>query len=141
MSKFATKYDHEHTLTRVDGDSLAKAEFADECDIRTIIQRHSLAPTAVPTYVDMTLFGDGLQDVLEFSRHVAGVFDSLPVAAREFFNFDPEKAVAFLSDDSNRDKAIELGLIPPSEPVFPRGNEDDSTPTPAPATPSTVNKE
>lgn len=113
-SKFRTIFDHPRAVTVVEGDSLARAEFADECDIRNIIARHSLAPSTPPRYLDLTLFGDGLQETLEFARYIAGEFDALPLAARQFFDYDPDKLVSFLADDGNRDKAIELGLLPPT---------------------------
>lgn len=127
--KFRTVFDHPRAVTEIVGDSLTRAEFAEDCDIRNIIARHSLAPTTPPRYLDLTLFGDGLQSTLEFARYIAGEFDALPLAARQFFDYDPDKLVTFLADDGNRDKAVELGLLPPSA-------------KPAtPATPATTDKE
>lgn len=116
MSKFRTIFSHPRCPTIIEGDSLARSEFADDCDLRTIIQRHSMQPPSEPRYLDLTLLGDGLHDVLEFSRYVASEFDALPLPAREYFDYDPSRLVEFVSDDSNRDKAVELGLLPPPPP-------------------------
>ena len=39
-------------------------------------------------------------------------FDSLPAHIREEFRNDPQRLMDFVADGKNRDKAIELGLIP-----------------------------
>lgn len=124
MSKFATKFNHSQSALRLSRVSRCRSEFASDCDIRTIIKRHSMLPPCEPRYIDCTVIPDGVQGVLEFARRVAADFDSLPQPARERFNYDSSALVAFLLDEGNRDEAVRLGLIAP-------------TPTPAP-TPTEV---
>lgn len=91
-----------------------RSEFRDDCDIRNIIKRHSLAPTSAPLYLDLTGLPDGVQGTLELARRVASGFDSLPLKARQYFNYDVEKLSQFLLDPNNKSMAAELGLLPPT---------------------------
>lgn len=60
-------------------------------------------------------------------------FMSLPSHIRKEFKNDPGQLIEFLSDNNNRKKAIELGIIPPPEPVQP---EPVSEPVPDPVVPA-----
>lgn len=78
-------------------------------------------------------YGDftGVEDYhtnLERIRKADESFMTLPAKIRKEFDNDPGKLLAFLSDESNREKAIELGILekpapvtvepePPAEPV------------------------
>lgn len=43
-------------------------------------------------------------------------FEALPAAVRREFHNDPQEMVAFVQEESNRDRAVELGLIDPAPP-------------------------
>lgn len=113
-TKFQFRFCHAPVRFRSALPSRTRSEFRADCDIRNIIMRHSMAPSVAPAYVDMTVLPDGVQGILEFARTVAADFDSLPLKARERFNYDSSALVAFLMDEGNRDEAIKLGLLPAS---------------------------
>lgn len=113
MSKYFTKYSHKAVSFCSSRPSLVRSEFRDDCDIRRIIERHSIVPPVRYEYVDTTLLDGGMQGLLEFARQVAADFDALPAKARERFNYDSEAFVSFLANPSNRQEAISLGLIAP----------------------------
>lgn len=78
--------------------SLVKVQFADECDISLIVKRFvrtgELPNLAVKTplkIADATMLPEDFQALQE--QHVAAVrlFESEPLALREFFNHDPAK--------------------------------------------------
>lgn len=114
-SKFQTRFDHRPVRLSSKLPSRVRSEFRDECDIRNIIARHSILPSVAPAFVDMTLIpAEGPQGILEFARRVAADFDSLPLKARQRFNYDSEALVSFLLDGNNRDEAVSLGLVAPA---------------------------
>lgn len=41
------------------------------------------------------------------------MFESVPSNIRKEFDNDPGKFLAFVGDEANRDRAVELGLVPP----------------------------
>lgn len=94
----------------------------DECDINTIVRRFGLTGqlpdnARAPQYIDFEGvfdFQTAMNAVLEAER----AFMDFPAETRKFFDNDPQQMLQFVSDTNNRDKAIELGLIP-KPPVAP----------------------
>lgn len=99
-----------------------KQSFRDECDINVVMARFEA--TGV---LDMALvsrrqaafgnFAEGV-DFLEANLRLLEAreaFGSLPAKVRDRFLNDPARLLDFLSDESNRKEAEELGLI--SKPV------------------------
>lgn len=108
---------------------LTKQEFVAECDINKIITRCVKMGVQLPTPEAQAVFGDvtGFGDLSESMRRLQAAsdeFDTLPAAIRSEFHNSPVELVAFLGDEKNRARAIELGIlakpeVPPAPPVVP----------------------
>lgn len=107
-------------------ESLAQQYMRDECDINVMVERFSRtgipdAPPVVPGVVDFDEvfdFQSAMNVVVEAQRG----FMELPAKLRARFSNDPAQFLAFVHDESNRDEAVLLGLIPKpvvKEPVVP----------------------
>ena len=105
-------------LTPVGGPSMALQDAKDECDINMIIARHDRTgswsgsmkiPTAIPQFGDFDSVEDfqTAQDTILRAREH---FASLPSHVRSRFDNDPVKLLEFVSDKSNLDEAVRLGL-------------------------------
>lgn len=105
--------------------SMTRQEFAEECDINTIMARYESTGAlthvnrAVPIYMDMTDMPD-LRGALDIMR-VAGVaFAALPAKVRREFDNDPQKFVDFAQNPENLKQMRDWGLAPmPEEPPPP----------------------
>lgn len=105
-------------------DGLTRQEFAEECDINTIMRRYEQQGVithvnrANPMYVDWSAMPD-LRGRLDAFRLAGEAFMSLPAAIRREFDNDPVKFVEFAQNSENLDKMREFGLAPPApvEPV------------------------
>lgn len=109
---------------------------ANETDINQIMKRveKGLMVNANATegrFEDISEF-NGLADAIIKVQKANEEFMSLPADLREEFDNDPVKLVEFLSDEGNRAKAEELGLINPKK-------ESETIP-PAPEKPPEVAK-
>lgn len=124
--------------------SLTKQSFKDESDINTIVQRFGITGN-LPDQPLPEHFGDftgavDFQSSMNLVRQAGQDFMALPASIRESFDNDPQRLISFLGDSSNRQRAIELGLIPtpspeafaPPEPVKPVEPKPD-TPVGKPA--------
>jgi len=100
--------------------SLTRQEFAEECDINTIMQRYeatgaiSHVNRAEPVYLDTTLY-PGLQASMDAFREAAASFNALPALVRREFDNDPQKFVDFAVDPANLPKMREWGLAAPEK--------------------------
>lgn len=99
--------------------SMAVQSAKDECDINTIVRRFGLTgkvPVGLraPTYDDFSGIGD-FHTCMNALAVAHEAFDQLPSNIRDRFNNDPGSFVDFCSDESNRDEAVKLGLIFPSD--------------------------
>lgn len=74
--------------------------------------------------LDFTMGEGRFEDISEFSgladaiikvQNAKEAFMTLPAYVREEFDNDPVKLIDFLSDEGNRAKAVELGLIAPKD--------------------------
>lgn len=102
-----------------DEPSLTKQSFAADADINNIMARYAqtgylVDPLSVP--VRRPSFGDfsSVPDFHEAQEVLAKSyehFDSLPAVVRDRFENDPVKLLDFLSDESNRDEAVRLGIV------------------------------
>lgn len=99
--------------------SLTQQHFADECDINNIIERYvntgvlgdPLNPGSVsPQFGDFSTSYDfhAAQTLIVQAEQA---FDALPAAIRNRFHNDPGELLAFLEDESNREEAINLGIV------------------------------
>lgn len=104
--------------------SLTRQEFAEECDINTIMARYESGGAithvnrATPSYMDMTEMPD-LRGALDIMRDASIAFASLPAKVRKEFDNDPQKFVDFAQSPENLEKMREWGLapMPDSEPL------------------------
>lgn len=118
---FKTPYNHDReqesakTGTPNDEPSMTKQEFAEECDINTIVRRFGLLgelPTSfrMPAYDDYTGVND-YHTALNIVRQAGENFMELPAELRARFGNDPQKFLEFCSDEANRAEAAKLGLL------------------------------
>ena len=115
-----------HKTSGVRGDmgdfapSMTRQEFADECDINTIMSRYEQAGAishvnrAMPVYMDVTAVPD-LRGALDAMREATLAFQSLPAVVRREFDNDPQKFVDFAQDPANLEKMRDWGLAPAAE--------------------------
>lgn len=94
-----------------------KQSSIEECDINEIIRRFEATgqlthiSNVLPKYGDFTN-ADDYKTVLDQTIQLEAEFATLPASTRSRFDNDPSKLLEFLSDENNRDEAIELGLHP-----------------------------
>lgn len=96
-------------------ESVVQQQFAEECDINTIVKRFGLTGE-LPNGVDMPLSGDftgvtDFQTAMNLVRKSQESFLELPAHIRERFANDPARVMQFLDDPSNREEAINLGIV------------------------------
>lgn len=122
--------------------SLTRQEFAEECDINTLMERYeksgviSHVNRAQPVYMDLTVMPD-LREALDIMRDATIAFNSLPARTRFEFDNDPQKFVDYAQNPDNIGKMREWGLAPPAAlPDAPI--EVRVVPEPAPAAPAPV---
>lgn len=95
--------------------SLAQQHMKEETDINNIVERWTR--TGIPPEVNATpQYGDftGVSDYHSAMNAVIAAdqaFMTLDAKTRAKFDNDPAKLLAFLSDEKNREEAIELGLV------------------------------
>jgi len=98
-----------------------KQEFKDECDINWLMHQYqttgelpNLNPMS-PDYIDLT--GEDFQESMNIITSAQSLFNELPSQLRNRFKNDPGEFLDFMSNPSNRDEMVSLGLVRPLEPV------------------------
>jgi len=97
--------------------------FQKDADINTIVARFLKDPHNFNLKQKVGFFQEepppvtDLLSAYELINATESAFASLPAKVREYFANDPFAVSEFVRDPSNRDKAIELGLIPKSEEI------------------------
>lgn len=106
--------------------SLTRQEFAEDCDINTLMDRYETTGVithfnnGVPQYLDLTDVPD-LRMSLDILAEANAAFMRLPAKVRAEFDNDPTAFVDFASDPKNIDKMREYGLAPmPEAPPAPQ---------------------
>lgn len=104
-----------------DDKSLTQQAHAGDCDINEIIRR-SQSSGMLPVSSMEAKFGDfsnipTMHEAFEFVRRAGEAFMSLDWKLRERFSNDPSKMIEFISDPTNRDEAVSLGLLNAPPPV------------------------
>lgn len=95
--------------------SLAQQHARDESDINTIVKRFGLTGE-LPSNVRTPTYGD-FEDATDYHtalnavRAADAAFMELPAHIRTRFDNDAGAFVDFVSDESNRDEAVKLGLV------------------------------
>lgn len=107
------------------GPSLVKQAFKKECDINNIMARYQ--KTGLVDHVAMHQGNyDDLSDVPSYHEAMNKVlaanvsFRLLPSSIRKRFNNDPALFLDFVSDESNRDEMVSMGLIPQAQELEPK---------------------
>lgn len=96
-------------------ESFTQQQFAEECDINTIVRRFGLTGQ-LPQNLRMPVSGDftevpDYQSALNLVLQAQEEFLKVPAETRARFQNDPQQLMNFLSVEKNRDEAIRLGLI------------------------------
>lgn len=97
--------------------SLTIQSAKDDCDINKLISRYKKSGVLPPVAKGNAMYGDFSQ-VTDYRSALTSVmaaqegFASLSSELRRYFDNDPAKLLMFIADSANREKAIELGLIP-----------------------------
>ncbi len=122
-----------------DEPSMTQQQFKDEADINTIMARYQKTGVLVDPLTQVTrkpMFDD-FSELGDFRDHQQAVVDAqemfmqLPSKLRARFSNDPAELLQWLSNPSNKDEAIELGLFskPSAEtPEMPLKGEVSSEP-------------
>lgn len=103
-----------------DGESRTKQEFAEECDINTIMERYeatgviSHVNRAEPMWLDTTDYPT-LQGAMDLYREAATSFNALPAKVRKEFDNDPQKFIDFAANPENLKQMREWGLAEPEK--------------------------
>lgn len=117
----------EDTVTYTEGPSLTRQEFAEECDINTLMAKYdqhviggpgNMSP-AVPQYFDFAEMPQTLLEFMHFQADAQRQFMMLPAVVRREFDNDPVEFVAFASDPANLEQMRSWGLAPPAKPSEP----------------------
>lgn len=129
-TQFNPEFDDPHSydtaLIVPPGDDFTVQSFKDDADINIMLERFGVGavvamPRPIPEYGDFSDVGD-YQDAMNRMVEAREAFDAVPARIRERFSNDPSRLLNFLHDESNRDEAVRLGLIPkPAPPVGPVG--------------------
>lgn len=97
--------------------SRTDSSWKDEVNVNSIIDRIKKTGQVTHltnkqgTFADVTQIPD-LQTALNQVTQANQAFDELPAYLRERFSNNPVEMIKFLQNESNRDEAIKLGLIP-----------------------------
>lgn len=96
-------------------DCVTQQQFAEECDINTIVRRFGLTgelpeDVRVPVSGDFTGITDFTSAMLAV-RSAQEAFLELPAELRARFENDPQRLMSFMEDPGNRDEAVKLGLV------------------------------
>ena len=96
-------------------ESLTHQEFKDESDINTIIDRFGIGENPIEaqqwvTNVDIADAPNNYQDVMNQLNLARDQFMALPAKVRSQFDNDPARFVDFVSDPSNGEELVRLGL-------------------------------
>ncbi|QCQ85046.1 internal scaffolding protein [Blackfly microvirus SF02] len=106
-----------------EGPSLTRQEFADECDINTLMAQYEKTGvinhfnSATPQYYDLTEMPDTLMGSLEHMKNAEEAFMRLPALVRKEFDNDPISFVVYATDPENLTQLREWGLAAPEKPA------------------------
>lgn len=118
--------------------SLTRQEFAEECDINTLMARYDThviggpgnLPARQPMYFDFADLPQDLMGYMAFMSDAEASFMSLPAVVRREFDNSAVEFVAFASDPANIDQMRSWGLAAPAK--APEAPPASSSPPAAP---------
>lgn len=111
-----------------EGDFPVEQQHKEKVDVNNIIKKYqqNLPITHLNrnrgVYADLSLMTD-YQGMLDAVSQAQKAFNDLPANLRSRFQNDPEQLLNFLQDSKNKEEAIKLGLINPTDPL----NTNDQT--------------
>lgn len=112
MPKFNTRFMHtKNPVVEFNTPSRTQQQFGYEVDINNIVK--GLVPInqiKQPLY-NMSFSPDDYENSVNIIAEAKSKFEELPSSIRNEFDNDPKKLLAFVQDDKNYDRAVELGLI------------------------------
>jgi len=121
LSSAYVEHDPKDYGTASGGPSLARQEFADECDINNLMARYEATGSfshfnrGEPQYLDVSAVPN-LAEAMDVVEQARRAFMTLPAAARREFDNDPVRFVDYASNGSP--EALERlrgwGLAPPA---------------------------
>lgn len=140
LSSVYVKKDQDYGVAN-DSPSLTRQEFAEECDINTLMSKYDKVgfPAHISKgpgqYLDVSDVPD-LQRAMQVLSDARDAFMRLPARTRFEFDNDPAKFVAFAQDPQNNAQMREWGLTEPL-PEAPKPQEvkivGDDRPAPEPS--------
>lgn len=98
------------------GVSRTHQSFRDECDINVLMRRY-MATGILPDNVNsqearfLDCTESDFQSAMQLVAGASSLFNQLPSSIRNRFDNEPAHLLSFLSDESNRAEAEEMGLI------------------------------
>lgn len=107
------------TTFYTEGPSMTRQEFADECDINSIMAKYDgylsdpMRGMREPMFVDFTSMPDTLLGTMQLVQDASAAFYRLPAVVRREFDNDPVLFTDFASDPANIDQLREWGLAKP----------------------------
>lgn len=131
----------ERSPTVMEGPSLTKASFKDQCDVNLILKGYS--KTGLLRQVQgasfMSVPSVDFHEAMNIITEAEQGFAELPAKIRRRFNNDPAALLSFMEDDRNYDEALSLGLVeqraepannesPPATAKPPAAAPDDGVP-------------
>lgn len=133
--------EHERVQVDASSDGITRQEFADECDINTLMARYEKSGVinhiarSQGNYFDATDVPD-LAAALAIVAHAEDAFMRLPAKARAEFDNDAVRWTDFAADPANLPRMREWGLAPPApveeRPLRVQVVPDPAAPPPAP---------
>lgn len=110
-------FDRDACHAHIEGATMTKQAFADECNINNIIDRYTrsgimpMMPDRPPVFLDCSS-GLSYHESLNFVMTAEKQFMKLPATLREIFSNDAGTFLEFYSNPANDAKCQELGLKP-----------------------------
>lgn len=111
--KFRTQYEPREVHQSFKGVvSLTDQQYKDECSIEGIVKKYGIlpAPTVEPMITDVSDVGDFVECMQRVEDGLAQ-FSGLPSEVRARFGNDPRALFEWLSNASNVEEAVKLGLM------------------------------
>lgn len=111
--------------------SMTDQQFKDDCDVNFIVDKFTKTGNLTHLakfqgmYADVSEIPD-LPQAMQIVSTAQTAFDTLPAELRSRFGNSPVNMVEFINNESNRDEAIKLGLIPPKEQLKQDTKTDDN---------------
>ena len=98
-------------------DGRTHQSFKDECDINALMARQKVTGLVkrhdkTPIYADYSSLGN-YDEALNMLNDAQDMVDALPAKLRGEFSNNPGELLEFMSDENNKERAVELGIIQP----------------------------